>query len=114
MGERRKAEEREVERVKKQRGVIEIVPDSQAKESCEGEPLIKMAEEAGVTRGEIESIKMVRGRMRVKVKEGEEEKIVERVNRARASDGKWQPDRWRVRQAWSSMASKGDGIEKGE
>lgn len=87
----RKEEEvrkKEEERVKRQRAVIEVVPDSQVKGPIEGEELIRMAEEAGVARNEIESITMVRGRMRIQVKEGEEARIVRRVNETKKVDGK--------------------------
>lgn len=86
-GKEEMAEKREEERIRKQRGVIEIIPDSQAEANCEGEELVRLAEEAGITREEIESIKVIRGRMRVKVKEGEERRIVERINKTRP-DGK--------------------------
>lgn len=84
---RRKANEKRIkgeeqERVSRQRGVIEIISDSQTERNLEGEDLVKMVEEAGVAREEIESIRMIRGRMRVKVRNGEEDKIVERLNKA--------------------------------
>lgn len=74
--------------MRRQGEVIEIIPDSQAGEICEGEERVKMAEEAGVAREDIESVRMMRGRMWVKIKEGEEERIGKRRNKARPIDGK--------------------------
>lgn len=81
----RRAVQQEAERLKRQRGVIEVVPNSQPGEG-EGDDLVKMAEEAGVPRDKVVSVKMVRGRMQVRIKEGEEEEVVAKINKTRGTE----------------------------
>lgn len=78
--EKRMMDEEEA-RGKEARGIVEIIPDSQEQViTASPEEIRKVVTEAGIEETSIEGIQVVNGRIRVKVKEGEESAAAAKAN----------------------------------